>query len=115
MPTRASLLLFYSKLQQMLVPGLRNSQWVYKEFLKSVSPGVCWLDLGCGHQLLPEWMPEWEREQRAILQQCGIVVGIDAGYDSLRNTSDQSVRCSATSKGYRSKMLALTWSPPMWS
>ena len=84
MPTRASLLLFDSKLQQMLVPGPRNSQWVYKEFLKSESPGVCWLDLGCGHQLLPEWMPEWEREQRAILQQSGIVVGIDADYDSLR-------------------------------
>jgi SAM-dependent methyltransferase len=84
MPIRASLYLLYSKLQQMLVPGLRNSQWVYKESLQShVSPAVCWLDLGCGHQLLPEWMPFWEREQSTMLQQPRIVVGIDADYHGL--------------------------------
>jgi ubiquinone/menaquinone biosynthesis C-methylase UbiE len=76
---------FYWAALRLLAPGLRNSQYTYKEVLRSYArPGVAWLDLGCGHQLLPDWMPSSRVEEQELLSQAGIFVGIDADVPSLR-------------------------------
>ena len=73
---------FYWRVQPWLVPGLRNSQHDYGDELKRLLPGVRrWLDLGCGHDFLPPWMPGEERS--LDLGHCE-VVGIDADSDALR-------------------------------
>ncbi|MBM4332170.1 MAG: methyltransferase domain-containing protein [Deltaproteobacteria bacterium] len=41
-----------------------------------------WLDLGCGHQLLPPWR---YREEKKLMQKCKVVAGLDADLNSLRN------------------------------
>jgi ubiquinone/menaquinone biosynthesis C-methylase UbiE len=81
---RRSLYRFYLLVQGLLVPRLRNFQWAYREMLRLlIDPGRRWLDLGCGHQFLPEWMPGSEKEEIAILKKAQISVGIDADLPSL--------------------------------
>ena len=41
-----------------------------------VRPGDQWLDLGCGHQILPAWaMPQEEQER--LVRSAGFLVGVD--------------------------------------
>ncbi|HEY5593626.1 MAG TPA: class I SAM-dependent methyltransferase [Nitrospiria bacterium] len=73
-------------LERKLCPGLKNAQYVYKDTLKSHLPkNSVWLDLGCGHQIFPYWMPSSESDQAVFVQQCKTVVGIDSDVRSLCN------------------------------
>jgi SAM-dependent methyltransferase len=81
---RKALYKSYHLLQRAITPGLRNSQFAYREKLIScLNPRTRWLDLGCGHQLLPDWMPSWKVDQAVIVKQCQTVVGIDSDFPSL--------------------------------
>jgi SAM-dependent methyltransferase len=76
---------FSGSLQRVLVPGLRNSQYKYREVLAaSISKETDWLDLGCGHQLLPEWMPEWESQEAEMMTAAKSVTGIDLDQSAIR-------------------------------
>ena len=77
--TRRHLINAYYKGLKVLCPGLRNSQFAYRDALQEVvQPGVRWLDLGCGHQLFPDWMPNAVSEQLALVTRCAVSVGVDA-------------------------------------
>lgn len=79
---------FYSNAQRLLVPGLQNSQYLYKErLITALQPETRWLDLGCGHQVLPDWMPNADDEQTALVRRCRIAVGIDADHWSLQQNA----------------------------
>src|SRR4051812_45790374 len=76
---------FYWKLEHLIVPGLRDSQYRYKEVLKSVvRPGATWLELGCGHQIFPEYMSSSEAEERDLVGRCRYAVGLDYSCEGLR-------------------------------
>ena len=76
---------FYWKVQKKLVPGLTNSQYYYKSVLKAhVHERSQWLDLGCGHQLLPEWMPSSQQEQARMASCSDIIIGMDYDITSLK-------------------------------
>jgi ubiquinone/menaquinone biosynthesis C-methylase UbiE len=82
---RKHLYSFYLSAQRMVAPGLRNSQFVYKQALEShCQSGLTWMDLGCGHQLLPSWMPSSQESEAALLRKARLFVGIDADTPSLR-------------------------------
>jgi ubiquinone/menaquinone biosynthesis C-methylase UbiE len=71
--------------QRVLTPGLENSQYVYRGVLsRLVNRNVDWLDLGCGHQLLPEWMPGWQEHEAAIINAARQVTGIDLDEAALK-------------------------------
>ena len=58
-----------------------NSQFLYADALRSaLRRTTAWLDLGCGHQFLPEWMPE--TRQQLNIDGCR-VVGIDLDAPAL--------------------------------
>jgi SAM-dependent methyltransferase len=81
MPTRATLFSIYGRLRDTIAPGLRYSQHFYEQQLAaSTAPAVDWLDLGCGHRVLPEWRGDAERE---IVARCRTVTGIDYDMPSL--------------------------------
>jgi ubiquinone/menaquinone biosynthesis C-methylase UbiE len=66
----------------VLVPTLRYSQYLYEDLLNSyVNHEKTWLDLGCGHQVLPEWRLKEEME---LLNKCKMIVGIDVDLSSLK-------------------------------
>jgi ubiquinone/menaquinone biosynthesis C-methylase UbiE len=75
---------FYARSRDVLAPGLKSSQWAYREMLfANVTDETDWLDLGCGHQLFPKWMPGWEKDQEALSSRCKSFVGIDYDLRSL--------------------------------
>jgi SAM-dependent methyltransferase len=69
-------------LQRWITPGVRYHQDVFVDMLDHYAPrGGAWLELGCGHQLLPPWHAHRERE---MLGRAARVVGLDYDIDSLR-------------------------------
>jgi len=81
MLSRKSLLNLYWKMERVLVPELKYCQLIYEEALNAVVKNdIKWLDLGCGHQVLPAW--RFEQEKR-LIQKAGTVVGIDADLPSV--------------------------------
>lgn len=73
-----------STLQRTMTPGLRYSQSQYESVLHERVPlAGRWLDLGCGHAVLPPWREEAER---ALVARCPEVVGLDFDFDALRKS-----------------------------
>jgi ubiquinone/menaquinone biosynthesis C-methylase UbiE len=68
-------------MRRRIVPSLGSSQDIYETVLKElVGPNLTWLDVGCGHQILPEWREDAERE---IVANSGDIVGMDYEFGSL--------------------------------
>ena len=75
---------FYNWLKEFMVPGLRNAQFSYRDLLKtSIMPQTRWLDLGCGHQILPAWMPQSDGDQAEMIRRCELIVGLDRDQPGL--------------------------------
>ena len=72
-------------LQRLLAPGLKNSQYAYGKVLsRLVTSEADWLDLGCGHQLFPDWMPDWAEQEAQIMDRANSVTGIDLDDSAIR-------------------------------
>lgn len=90
MNIRRGLYHVYWFLRGIIAPGLRYSQDEYEETLREfVQKDKEWLDLGCGHSLLPSWRAEEERE---LVSNCKWLVGIDYDMASLREHNMLSSR-----------------------
>ena len=84
---RVPLYKIYWALQRWLVPGLRYSQHLYEDVLREYGPpSERWLDFGCGHQLLPPWRLEHEKE---LVGQARFLVGLD--YDQWSLTQHETI------------------------
>jgi ubiquinone/menaquinone biosynthesis C-methylase UbiE len=63
---------------------------LYEKVLKEhVNGNTKWLDLGCGHQVLPFWR---EAEERELVGRCGTIVGMDYDLPSLQKHRSVSLR-----------------------
>src|SRR3954469_2960058 len=72
----------YWWLEPRLAPGVRFAQVEYEECLAAaVQSGDDWLDVGCGHRLLPEWRQDAERE---LTSRAGSLVGLDPEFGALQ-------------------------------
>lgn len=79
---RRALYRLYWRLEAVLAPGLRYAQRDYEDRLgESITQDCRWLDLGCGHQLLPEWRREAEVE---LVTRASVLVGVDPEVAALR-------------------------------
>lgn len=88
MTLRQSLLEMYWGMRRVVTPALRYSQYSYEEVLQQrVSAETRWLDLGCGHQVLPSWRLEQERR---LVATCRSIVGLDYDLPSLH--AHQTIR-----------------------
>lgn len=91
---RTRLMQAYWRVEQKIAPGLRYSQLRYEEVLAdALAPGTRWLDIGCGHQALPPWRLEAERE---LVARSGLVVGVDPDHASLLEHATIRLRTSAS-------------------
>jgi ubiquinone/menaquinone biosynthesis C-methylase UbiE len=76
----------YWKFEQFIVPGLQNSQYLYKQILESHVPqGGRWLELGCGHQVLPDWIHSSRELAASLVSRTKQAVGLDPVFASIRN------------------------------
>ena len=74
----------YWALQSLIAPSLEFSQRKYARVIQSqVTPATRWLDLGCGHQLWPEWIAG----QRECADRAAMLVGLDPDAASVRRNS----------------------------
>jgi SAM-dependent methyltransferase len=81
-------------LQRRIVPDLEYSQTQFERYLWRYGPeSKSWLDLGCGHRMLPEWRAESERD---LLARAPFVVGIDYDLPSLQRHRSISLRARAS-------------------
>ncbi len=79
---RSLLYKLYRLLESRIAPGLAYSQTTYGDVLNARVPEHArWLELGCGHQLLPEW--DLEKERR-IVNRADFVVGLDPDHEAIR-------------------------------
>ena len=73
---------FSDIIQRLMIPTLKYSQTIFEEVLKSyVNINTFWLDLGCGHQILPTWR---EAEEKFLSQNCKLLIGLDLDLFSLK-------------------------------
>lgn len=71
----------YWWLERRITPGVRSSQNTYAEVVKAhVTGATRWLDLGCGHQFWPDWIPG----QDEIARRAALCVGLDPDFASIR-------------------------------
>ncbi len=64
--------------------GRNYAEAYYRDKLfQLVSSDTEWLDLGCGHQLLPWWLKNSESDQQYLSARCRKLVGIDADADDV--------------------------------
>jgi 2-polyprenyl-3-methyl-5-hydroxy-6-metoxy-1,4-benzoquinol methylase len=70
----------YGRARTMIAPEVRNSQYVYAERLREALRHARgrWLDIGCGHDFLPPWMPD-----RTLPMEGWSVAGIDMDADAI--------------------------------
>lgn len=81
MDAREACRAFYRNVQSVIAPTLKYSQAIYESVLTSyVGAGKDWLDLGCGHQLLPPWRHEQEKR---LVARARSLVGLDYDFDAL--------------------------------
>jgi ubiquinone/menaquinone biosynthesis C-methylase UbiE len=79
---RESLYQFYASVRDRFAPEIEYSQLHYERLLaEQVRQGRPWLDLGCGHQMLPPWR---EDAERAISARTNTLVGIDPDRNAIR-------------------------------
>ncbi len=72
---------FYRWAQSIIVPDLQYSQSAYESVLtQAAGNGVDWMDLGCGHQLLPPWRRQQEEQLAARAR---LLVGVDPDLEAL--------------------------------
>ncbi|HMQ03349.1 MAG TPA: methyltransferase domain-containing protein [Pyrinomonadaceae bacterium] len=84
----------YAFLRRMIAPDLKYSQLLFEEVLeRSVSETTVWLDVGCGHQLLPSWRIEYER---ALVERTRCIVGIDPYHPSIVRHSSITKRVAGS-------------------
>src|SRR6187549_1083897 len=73
--------MLYDLAKKKIVPELRYSQYIYEDVLKArIKEKLNWLDIGCGHQMLPKWRLEQEKKLIGLAEN---VVGIDYDFPSL--------------------------------
>jgi SAM-dependent methyltransferase len=89
MGVREACFTFYRTAQKRIVPDLKYSHTIYEDVISHCSANIgIWLDLGCGHELLPPWRLE---QERGLVKRPKVLVGLDYDYDSLkRHTTIQN-------------------------
>ena len=93
MRARQALYRVYWSMRRHIAPRLRYSQYLYEEVLqRHVGRDTKWLDLGCGHQVLPSWRAA---EEKRLVETCKMVVGMDCDLPSLKNHRHISLRVGA--------------------
>ena len=82
MSVRSRLFNVYWTLRRIIAPTLQYSQSWYEDALKRyVTPSVDWVEIGCGHSILPSWRIN---EERQLVKTCKAVFGIDYDLPSLK-------------------------------
>ncbi len=97
MSLRNQLYKIYWRCEKVIAPGLRSSQYTYRDRLMPLVAGKKrWLDLGCGHHHFGEWM---RSDQQQAIASVGIAFGCDLDFEGLKKHPDLKNKCLASGYG----------------
>jgi SAM-dependent methyltransferase len=72
----------YLATQRRLAPTLKYSQLIYEDEVSCrLKHDITWLDVGCGHHILPPWR---QPQELALVSRCQTVVGLDPCLPALQ-------------------------------
>ena len=81
--------------------GQRRSphpQQIYFERIeKLLKPEICWLDVGCGRQLVPKWLGGGEQIEARLCATAKLIVGIDPDFAALGDNRSCHMRLQTDS------------------
>jgi hypothetical protein len=84
---RGKLNRIYWWLERRIDARTKSSQYLYADTLRScLHLGDSWLDMGCGRQVLPDWVPG----QASLLSMTKLTVGMDATPESFKGNQQIS-------------------------
>jgi SAM-dependent methyltransferase len=90
---RSKLFRFYFFCQKRIVPGLRDSQYLYiDKLLATVDEGSRWLDLGCGYRVVPAWTGF---DESLLADKAALIIGVDRDAAALRQHNSLHARVVA--------------------
>ena len=95
------------RIKSAIAPELRHAQSIYEDVLMGLSKGRdAWLDIGCGHNLLPEWRLQAEKD---LVENCDLIAGIDANFSSLKKhrTISKKIMGDASSLPFKAETFDL--------
>ena len=107
MGIRSRLFNIYWSIRRIVAPQLRYSQYVYEDVLgRYVNPSVDWIEMGCGHSILPSWRVAQERQ---LVKNCRAIFGIDYDWPSLKahSTISKKLRGDITRLPFREEAFDL--------
>lgn len=107
MGIRSRLFNIYWTIRRIVAPQLRYSQYVYEDVLsRYVNPSVDWIEMGCGHSVLPSWRSSQERQ---LVKNCKAIFGIDYDWPSLKahSTISKKLRGDITRLPFREEAFDL--------
>jgi SAM-dependent methyltransferase len=82
MSIRSRLFNVYWTIRRIVAPQLKYSQYVYEDILRRyVNPTIDWIEMGCGHSILPAWRAIQEQQ---LVNNCRAVFGMDYDWLSLK-------------------------------
>src|SRR5574338_1353513 len=102
MALRSRLFNVYLTIRRLIAPSLKYSQYTYEAILKRyVNPSVDWIEIGCGHSVLPSWR---QVEEQQLIKNCRTIFGIDYDLPSLKahSTISKKLRGDITKLPFRS-------------
>lgn len=78
----------YRRVLAKFTPHAVHEQYAYlSELQKTVLPGIKWLDAGCGHDLIPPWIPNAKEIEKELVARPSLLVGCDIDPVSLQKES----------------------------
>ena len=107
MSLRTRLSNIYWTIRRTIAPTLRFSQYSYEESLKRyVTSSVEWVEIGCGHSILPRWRAN---EELQLVKTCKAIFGIDYDLLSLKahRNITKKLRGDVTKLPFRSEAFDL--------
>lgn len=91
----------YWRVRGWIAPRLKYSQYLYEDVVSGrLQSSTRWLELGCGHSILPKWRLNQEKE---LVGRCRFIAGLDCDLPSLKvhQTISRRVRGDITKLPFR--------------
>jgi len=86
----------YWRLANRITPGLFNSHHRYIQTLERMAGDASrWLDLGCGHQIVPRWFKQADEREARLKSTFEEIVGVDLDMPSLKQNRCHDVALCA--------------------
>jgi ubiquinone/menaquinone biosynthesis C-methylase UbiE len=108
MPASAKSILERGSLKESARQSEHEQQFYLRTLCQVFTPGIFWLDAGCGRTIIQKWLRGAEETERRFIREARLVVGADVDAPSLSSESPiLRIACDLSSLAFRSETFDL--------